>query len=112
MIRTRVKEKVGRIRNWVLILDPVMGKKPRKAPKSVIEKKVLIGKRVKELRGTISQDAIASAGGTSRRVVGEVERASTDYRIESLLSVIDGLEKQLTWGLMHSWNKSYLRRIL
>lgn len=74
------------------------GKKKKPASPEVLAKKELIGKRVKELRGGISQDAIASAGGTSRRVVGEVERASTDYRVESLLAVIDGLEKQTNTG--------------
>jgi transcriptional regulator with XRE-family HTH domain len=70
----------------------------RKATKEVLDKKLLIGERVKALRGKISQDAIAAAGGTTRRVVGEIERSTTDYRIESLLSVIDGLEKQLNTG--------------
>lgn len=73
-------------------------KKPIPASPQVLAKKELIGRRIRDLRGGISQDAIATAGGTTRRIVGEIERAVSDYRIESLLAVIDGLELQLKTG--------------
>lgn len=54
--------------------------------------KQLIGKRVRELRGGIKQEAIAAASGVNRGIIGSIERADKDYRIDSLLRVLQVLQ--------------------
>lgn len=63
--------------------------------RSVENLKTLLGDRIKNVRiaGEATQDAVAVAGKVSRRIVGEVERADSDYRIESYLAVLSGLEE-------------------
>lgn len=62
------------------------------------ERKKRITDRIKKARcrpdGTmVSHQAIAKAAGTNRQLVGEVCRGNTDYRIESLIAVLVGLER-------------------
>lgn len=55
--------------------------------------KKAIGERIRTLRtGTdTSQDALAVASGVHRDIIGHIERGERDYRIDSLLRVIQAL---------------------
>ena len=70
-------------------------KRKADAGRSVGNLKMLLGERIKKVRvaGEATQDAVAVAGNVTRRIVGEVERADSDYRIESYLAVVNGLEE-------------------
>lgn len=69
-----------------------MGRKKPKPKGSVEHLKTLIGSRIKELRGEHSQESIAAASGVDRTIIGHIERGDTDYRIDSLLRVLEALK--------------------
>ena len=57
--------------------------------------KQLIGKRVRALRADTSQEAIEAASGVDRGIIGSIERGDKDYRIDSLLRVLQALHADM-----------------
>lgn len=58
--------------------------------------KRLIGERIKTMRGKQTQDALQELSGVDRSIIIGIEKASRDYRINSLLAVVSALRADET----------------
>ena len=91
MRHIRVKNYFAVFRKFVDALYVKRRKLTKTSESAVSHLKDLIGERIRESRGKVSQDALESMSGVDRGIIGAIENASRDYRIDSLLAVIVAL---------------------
>lgn len=54
--------------------------------------KAELGERIRALRGERSQEWLQAVSGVDRKKIGQIENATVDYQINTLLKVIVGLK--------------------